>query len=362
MKRKFAWLGMAMALWCVAADWRGAAPGWQYEFPRDHRIHPEFKTEWWYFTGNLADANGRRFGYQLTFFRQGIRTPAQRTPELSRFVVGDLKFAHFTVTDVAGGKFHFQQKTSRGAFQEAGFDVGDRLAWLESWNLRMDSGGVFHLRAEARDAEISLRLENVKPPAIHGSDGISRKSAQEGHASHYYSLTRLSTTGELRAGDQTFPVRGESWFDHEWATNQLAPGQVGWDWLSLQLDDGSELMLYQMRLETGASDPASSGSLIGAEGNVVHLSAAAFRMTAVGFWQSDATGAKYPISWEVELPAYGLRLTVRAVLKKQELVLMPLAYWEGAVEATGARNGKPLTGRGYLELTGYAGPLHELQR
>ncbi|HEX8281379.1 MAG TPA: lipocalin-like domain-containing protein, partial [Chthoniobacterales bacterium] len=122
-------LVFAAALCCVGADWRAAETGWRYEFPRDHHIHPEFKTEWWYFTGNMSDATGRRFGYQLTFFRHGIRPPAERDPQASRFLIGDLKFAHFTVTDVAAERFHFQQKNSRGAFREAGFDDGERLAW-----------------------------------------------------------------------------------------------------------------------------------------------------------------------------------------------------------------------------------------
>ena len=248
MKRLRETLCAAIAICCIAADWRVAEPGWRYEFPRDHHSHPEFKTEWWYFTGNLTDAGGRRFGYQLTFFRQGIRHPDERSPEMSRFIIDDLKFAHFTVTDAAGKRFHFQQKTSRGAFGESGFDRGEQLAWIDNWELRMDSAGVFHLVANSKEAAINLRLESAKPPVIHGENGISTKASVEGHASHYYSLTRLPSSGDVQLQGKTFAVRGESWFDHEWATNQLAPGQIGWDWLSVHLYDGSELMLYQMRL------------------------------------------------------------------------------------------------------------------
>jgi predicted secreted hydrolase len=356
------WSLALLAAFCLAADWKTAQPGWRYEFPRDHHAHEEFKTEWWYFTGNLFDSAGRRFGYQLTFFRQGIRPPAQRDPNLSRFVVNDLKFAHFTVTDIAGREFRFEQKTSRGAFGDAGFDRGDQLAWIDSWRLQMEPAGSFRLQADTKEMAINLRLESAKPPAIHGRDGISQKAAGEGHASHYYSLTRLTTTGEARVRGKTFQVTGESWFDHEWATNQLAPEQVGWDWLSVQFADGTELMLYQMRLENGASDPSSSGTLIEKDGGVTHLASSAFRMIPVAFWKSKATGAHYPTEWRVELPSCSMQITARAALADQELAFKPLTYWEGAIEVAGVRAGRPVTGRGYLELTGYAGPLRELQR
>ena len=348
--------------WLNAAEWKRAELGWQYAFPRDHSIHPEFKTEWWYFTGNLADAAGRRFGYQLTFFRQGILHPDERDPTMSRFVVGDLKFSHFTVTDVAGRQFRFQQKTSRGAFGEAGFNEGVRIAWNESWVLRLEPDGVFHLTADMPDAAVDLRVRSTKPPVIHGGDGLSRKAAGEAHASHYYSLTRMPTEGEVRVGDARFQVTGESWFDHEWATNQLAAGQIGWDWLSAQFDDGTELMLYQMRLESGGADPSSSGTVVAADGAAKHLTSAEYRMTPTQFWQSRVSAARYPVGWRIEVPGERLEITVTPVLENQELAMMPLTYWEGAVEIKGTRDGKPINGRGYLELTGYAGPLRELQR
>lgn len=347
---------------CASAEWKTSEPGWRYEFPRDHRSHPEFKTEWWYFTGNLTDSNGRRFGYQLTFFRHGIRPVEQRHAQVSRFVVDDLKFAHFTVTDERGEQFHFEQKTSRGAFGEAGFDDGERLAWIDDWSLRLTPDGAFHLRASSEKAAIDLHLVSAKPPVIHGGDGISRKAAAEGHASHYYSLTRLRTTGEVRVGNTSVQVQGDSWFDHEWATNQLAPGQIGWDWLSVHLDDGTELMLYQLRLDDGTADPTSSGTFVAADGTATHLPNSAFTMKPTDFWKSDKTPARYPVGWEIEVPAHGLRFTVRAAIKAQELALSPLAYWEGAVNITGTRSGSPISGRGYLELTGYAGPLKELSR
>lgn len=360
--RLFFCLALCGGVSAWAAEWRRAEPGWRYEFPRDHRAHPEFKTEWWYFTGNLEDEKGRRFGYQLTFFRHGIRPPAQREAGRSRFIVDDLKFAHFTITDVAGRRFRFWQKTSRGAFGEAGFDEGARLAWIDEWSLRLAPEGTFDLEAESETMALRLRLAAQKLPVNHGRDGISRKAAGDGYASHYYSLTRLATEGEIELGGDTIAVRGLSWFDHEWATSQLAPGQVGWDWLSLHLDDGSELMLYRMRLEDGGQDPASSGTFVGADGAARHLTNEDFTMQPTDFWKSAATGARYPTAWRLTIPRLGLELKTRALLENQELALKPFAYWEGAVEASGTRDGKPIAGRGYLELTGYAGPLRELQR
>jgi predicted secreted hydrolase len=355
-------VGSALALLCVAAGWKVAEPGHDYQFPRDHHLHPDFKTEWWYFTGNLTNSEGRRFGYELTFFRQGIRPPNERGGTRSRFVVDDLKFAHFTVTDAEGKRFLFQQKTSRGAFGEAGFGNENRLAWLDSWNLQLQSDGSFDLAAEMTGAAVQLHLVPLKAPVAHGANGISQKSAGAGHASYYYSITRLRTTGHLQLHHDRFEVTGESWFDHEWATNQLAANQAGWNWVSAQFDDGTELMLYQMRLTNGAIDPVSSGTFIRADGSSLALTSSDFQMTPTSFWKSPATQANYPIEWEIVLPREELRFTIHPVLPDQELVLAPIIYWEGAYDIAGTRAGKPIGGKGYLELTGYAAPLQELNR
>ncbi|CAN5503523.1 lipocalin-like domain-containing protein [soil metagenome] len=362
MKSIFPWIGAALGLSCLAADWQKAAPGWKYEFPRDHRPHESFKTEWWYFTGNLTNDGGDRFGYELTFFRQGIRAPHERGGTSSRFIIDDLKFAHFTVTDAAGKQFLFHEKISRGSFGEAGFEEGTRLAWIESWELEMNNDGSFDLAAEADDAAIQLHLVPQKAPVIHGHGGLSQKAAATGHASHYYSITRLQTSGSVRVQKRTFAVSGESWFDHEWATNQLAPGQAGWNWISAQFDDGNELMLYQMRLTNGAIDPISSGTWIGADGRSVALTSADFQMTPERIWKSSATKASYPIGWKIMVPKEKLKFQIKPVLVNQELVLPPLTYWEGTFDLVGTRAGQPIRGRGYLELTGYAGPLQGLSR
>jgi predicted secreted hydrolase len=346
----------------TAADWKTAEPGWQYEFPRDHRPHRDFKTEWWYFTGNVFDADGNRFGYELTFFRHGITPAAERDPNASRFLVDDLKFAHFAITDVAKQQFRFEQKTSRGAFGEAGFDDANRLAWIDNWTLTMSGDDLYDLTASSEAGSIHLRLRAVKPPIIHGENGVSVKAGGGSSASHYYSIPRLETTGEIALHGRARPVRGESWFDREWSSSQLGKDQVGWDWICLQWEDGAELMLYRMRLENGQVDPGSSGTWIAPDGTTTHLRASDFKMIPIATWKSKASGAQYPIGWRITLPGQHAEFTVQTALEDQELKLGPITYWEGAIDATGTRDGKVIKGRGYLELTGYAGSLGELRR
>ena len=343
------------------ADWKTAEPGRRYEFPRDHHAHRDFKTEWWYFTGNVFDAEGNRFGYELTFFRHGITPAARRDPNASRFLVDDLKFAHFAITDVARQQFRFEQKTSRGAFGEAGFDDAHRPAWIDNWTLTMSGDNAFDLTASSEAGTIHLHLRAAEPPVIHGENGVSVKAA-EGSASHYYSLPRLQTTGEIIVNGRARSVRGESWFDHEWSSSQLGKGEVGWDWICVQWEDGAELMLYRMRLENGQVEPSSSGTWIAPDGTTTHLSVSEFQMTPITFWKSKASGGEYPLGWRVTLPGQRAEFTIRAALEDQELRLGPITYWEGAIDATGVRDGKAIKGRGYLELTGYAGTLGELRR
>jgi len=343
-------------------SWRVAEPGWNYAFPRDHHAHTEFKTEWWYFTGNLIAQDGKRFGYELTFFREGVRPPEARIAPVSRFVVNDLKFAHFAVTDVANKRFIFEQKTARGAFGEAGFDDGDRLAWIDDWSLKMLSDGVFEICGSNRQASVRFIVRSAKPPAIHGAEGVSRKGAGTENASHYYSLTRMETTGEIAVGGISRKVHGESWFDHEWATNQLAANQVGWDWLSVQFDNGTELMLYRLRLANGTVDAESSGTIVDANGTTMHLSASDFEMKPTRVWKSATGSATYPVEWRISVSKLDAQFTVRPVIDTQELAFKPLMYWEGAIDVAGEQAGKRIAGRGYLELTGYAAPLRELAR
>ncbi len=350
------WLGVTG----VEAGWRLAVPGWKYAFPEDHGSHPDFQTEWWYFTGNLRSASGEDFGYQLTFFRQGVREPG--APEVgSRFVVREVKFAHFAVSELSGGKFHHFQRLSRGVFGEAGFDEGARLAWIRDWTCERTGVNDFHLRAAEEGIEIDLRLSAEKLPVIQGREGVSQKSEGEGRASHYYSLTRLATTGRISIRGKTHEVTGTSWFDHEWATNQLAVHQKGWDWFSLQLDDGTELMLFQIRTEDGKRDPHSSGTFVFEDGTDLQIGQAGFSLEPLGWWRSPKTAANYPVEWRLTVPALDLDLTISPRLRAQELDAQPFSYWEGAIEVSGSRKSLPITGRGYLEMTGYAGRIVGMQ-
>jgi predicted secreted hydrolase len=343
------------------ADWRLALPGWKYEFPRDHGNHPEFKIEWWYFTGNLAAADGREFGYQLTFFRRGVMPLDANIIPLSHFVTSSVKFAHFAVSDINGGAFHFFQKLSRGAFGEAGFGERQRLAWIEDWSCEFDADGAFRISAKADDLSLELKLKPEKPLVIHGQDGVSKKAEGEGRASHYYSFTRLGSEGTLRMGNQEFAVSGLSWFDHEWATNQLAANQVGWDWFSLQLDDGSDLMLFQLRSKDGGRDPNSAGTYVDAEGAATSLTEVDFALEPVETWSSPESAGRYPIKWRITIPQLQVHLEVSATLNDQELRLKPIEYWEGSVRAWGSVGERGVKGSGYLEMTGYSGAITGMQ-
>ncbi len=339
-------------------DWALALPGWKYEFPRDHFAHPDFKTEWWYFTGNLTAADGQEFGFQLTFFRQGVRRGDQAA---TRFAVDDIKLAHFAVTDIGRQKFRFAQRVSRGSFGDAGFSDGDRIAWIDDWTLRLTGPGKFRLEARDKDFALALDLTSAKEPVFHGENGVSQKSAGEGRASHYYSYTRLAAEGTLTLDDREIPVTGWSWFDQEWATNQLTENQTGWDWLSLQFDDNTELMLFQIRLKDGGRDPFSHGTWIDAEGNATPVKNEDFELVPGRLWRSQETGGDYPVEWRLRIPKLDLELDVSAAMDGQELVLRPISYWEGSVRARGTREGQAMRGRGYLEMTGYAGGLVGLQ-
>ncbi|MDR3403688.1 MAG: lipocalin-like domain-containing protein [Chthoniobacter sp.] len=350
-------VALALVLPASAADWRLALPGWQYEFPRDHHLHADFKTEWWYFTGRLADDKGGVFGYQLTFFRQGLRPPENRGGTTSRFIVDDLKFAHFAISDIRAQQFHFQQKLSRGAFAEAGFSAADRLAWIDDWSLKLDPDGTFTLHANDGSTALQLHLESTKPFAIHGENGASQKAEGAGHASHYFSATRLVTSGTLTLAGQALSVRGESWLDREWASNQLTANQVGWNWFSLQFDDGTELMLYQMCTKDGGLDPNSSGTFIARDGTTQHLRREDYQITPTKFWTSKASQARYPIAWQLTVPKLNLQCGISTPLESQELVLNPIAYWEGLIDLQGNHDGMKVHGHGYMELTGYAGAL-----
>lgn len=341
-----------------AASFRQAVPGWEFSFPRDHGSHDEFQTEWWYFTGHLIGPGERRFGYELTFFRVGVN-PA-RGEMASEWELENLALAHFAVTDVTRKEFRFYEKVNRGSPFTAGAARGRLDVFNESWSARAAPDGSWRIRAADGKDRLDLVLRSRKPPAIHGNEGVSVKGKEAGAASHYYSMTRLEAEGKLVVDGESFDVTGESWMDHEFSTSILDETQSGWDWFSLQLENGTELMLYQIRTNAGGVDPASSGSFIDAEGKVLHLRNSDFTIRPVGSWKSPKSEGVYPMGWQIEVPALGLSLRVREEMKAQELVTSAstgITYWEGAVQVSGTSRGA-----GYVELTGYAAPFRMPRR
>ena len=346
---------LAGLLWADSA-WKQALPGFVFEFPRDHASHPDYKIEWWYYTGNLASNDGKRFGYQLTFFRIGVES-SPKNP--SRWAVRDLFMTHFAITDINGKQYRFLERMNRAGAGWAGADSNRYRVWNQDWEARIDAEGRHQLMASDRDMKLKLALSEGKPPVIHGDRGISQKGNADGNASHYYSLTRMPTRGTLSLGSATYAVEGESWMDHEFGTSFLEKEQTGWDWFSLQLEDGSDLMLFQLRRSDGSLDRHSSGTWISGNGESVALSGADFTLKPGETWQSKESGASYPVVWELEVPRQDMRLRLSTRVENQELRTersTGVTYWEGAVEVQGTRAGRPVRGRGYLEMTGYAGP------
>jgi predicted secreted hydrolase len=341
----------------LSAQYRTALPGYRYEFPRDHFNHPGFQTEWWYYTGNLKSADGRRFGFELTLFRQGVSRDPVKT---ATWDVRDLYVAHLALSDLDGGKFYHAERTNRSGPGIAAVDESLGRIWNGNWQLQYH-GGDQELKAIDERFQLHLTLHPEKLPVIHGENGVSQKAEGPGRASHYISLTRLATSGAIDLGNKKIEVRGSSWMDHEFFTHQLDPEQIGWDWLSLQLDDHTEVMLFHIRRKDGSIDPHSAGTYIDAQGKTAHLHSNDFRLEpSEEKWTSPRTGAAYPIHWSIAIPKLGIALEAKTPLASQELTgktkLTP-DYWEGAVVLAGTRIAKPISGVGYLEMTGYGHPV-----
>jgi predicted secreted hydrolase len=343
-----------------ASQWRQALPPYEFSFGRDHASHPDYKVEWWYYTGNLVTKDNKRFGYQLTFFRVGVDKEPQNP---SRWAVRELYMAHLAVSDLNKQQFRFTEKLNRAGVGWAGAATDGYRVWNEDWEAKHIAAAnvnapLTKLTAAQAGISIDFELEQGKAPIIHGARGVSQKGAQAGNASHYYSLTRMPTRGTVMIDGERYEVSGLSWMDHEFGTSFLEKEQKGWDWLAIQLDDGSELMLYQFRRSDQQRDAHTSGTLVEASGKTIALKADDFILEPNAQWLSPRTGAKYPVAWKVKIPAYNIDLLVWAATDDQELMTTEstgVSYWEGAIEIRGTRNGKTTQGRGYLEMTGYSG-------
>ncbi|HLV35344.1 MAG TPA: lipocalin-like domain-containing protein [Spirillospora sp.] len=326
---------------------------WDWQFPQDFGPHPDFQTEWWYYTGNLATATGRRFGFQFTVFRRAI-APEQYASQ-SEWRTNQIYMAHFTVSDVAGERFYHDERFSRDSAGLAGAEIDPVYrVWLEDWQVTALNDEATRTRITARTdgAAIDLTLQQVKPPALQGQGGLSPKSDEPGNASYYYSLSRLATEGTVTIGGESYAVTGYTWKDHEFSTSALGADALGWDWFGLIFDDQREVMLGQIRLADGGKEPAFGGLLIEADGSTRYLASDTFIITSTGTWASPHTGAVYPFGWSVRIDDAGtgepLAFTLTPLLDDQELHGGGIAYWEGAVRIDG-----DVTGYGYAELTGY---------
>ncbi len=333
---------------------RAMAPR-RFSFPADLGPHPEFRTEWWYYTGNLETAGGRHFGFQLTFFRTALAPPAAGVPaRASAWSASQLYLAHFALTDTAGRRFHAWSRLGREALGLAGARAAPFRVWLEDWSAASEApdGLPVRLRAAQGDVAIDLVLASDKPVALQGDHGLSQKGPEPGNASYYYSRSRMSAHGTVSAGGEPLPVSGLAWMDREWSTSALGPDLVGWDWLALQLDDGRDVMVYRLRRRDGAVDPHSTGTLIAADGGTRPLAAVDVTLDARDHWTSPRSRVRYPSRWRLAIPSAGLSLEITPRLADQELIV-GTRYWEGAVGVEGIAAGRPIAGRGYVELVGY---------
>lgn len=324
-----------------------------FAFPRDHGSHPEFRNEWWYFTGNLHDPAGRHFGFELTFFRFGVAASAP-TRE-SAWATADVWMAHLAITDTQGGRFFARERFARGALDLAGATIEPLRIWTKRWSAAgtVGEGGTdITLSAADGDWGLELVLEPLKPPVGHGDRGLDAKGPEPGNASYYYSLTRSSASGSMTVGGRRHEVDGFVWMDREWGTSALSPGIAGWDWFALQLSDGRDLMFYRLRTEGGGTGEFSGGSIVDARGERTPLGAADVELEPRRRWRSPHTGIEYPVEWRLRIPREGIVLDVAPRLDDQELDLS-VRYWEGAVSADGRSRGEPLRALGYLELAGY---------
>jgi predicted secreted hydrolase len=341
----------------LPADFQRAEGPREFIFPQDYGAHNDFQTEWWYYTGNLQAADGRQYGYQLTFFRRALLPADERPVRSSDWATEQVYMAHFTITDVAAGDFHYWERFSRGSAGLAGAQ-GDPAfqVWLSDWQVVQTSPGNYTLHAAQDGFTLDLVLIDEKGPVLQGDHGYSQKGPQPGIASYYFSQTDLASTGSIQLGNSSIQVNGKSWMDHEFSTSALANHQVGWDWFSIQLNDNREIMLYTIRNQDGSIDPYSSGAIVEQDGSLSPLKQSDFSISIDRYWHSPTSGAEYPMQWKIEIPSQQLEIEINPLMENQELKVS-FTYWEGAVKVGAIWAGKPVSGKGYVEMTGYAGSM-----
>ncbi len=362
-------LGLVLFFGNISPAWAGARLQWldvpleksgyekatgprKWQFPRDFGAHEDYQTEWWYYTGNLETEEGRPFGFQLTFFRQAVKSGTIQSS--SQWRNSQIYSAHFTVSDIQNKQFYEFERFSRSGAGLAGVDSEPYSVWLEDWSVDSIDENSVKLNAKDSDVEINLDVENLMKPVLQGNRGFSVKGIDSGNASQYYSLVQQATSGRITIKGREYLVKGLTWKDHEFSTSALSAGTVGWDWFSVQLNDGSALMLYLLRREDGSLEPTSAGKYVAKDGKTTTLNAADWSVVISDRWKSPKSGATYPAKWDLRIPKLDLVLTAAAWMPDQELSTAAAVYWEGAVKYAGTRQQKPVNGNGYVELTGYA--------
>lgn len=324
-------------------------------FPADFGAHEDFRTEWWYYTGNLETPEGRHFGFELTIFRVGLLPPTVDLPADSKWYGHSTYLAHFAVSDIPGDRFYAFERYSRPGPGLAGAQAVPYRVWLEDWDITEGSPGVYHLQASQEEITLDLTLTDEMGVILHGENGYTRHGENPSNASYYYSQPRLRADGVLQIEQNKYPVTGLAWQDHEFGSVVLDKNQMGWDWFSLQFEDGSALMLFQVRERDGGTSASSSGTFISPEGNPRPVQKSDFVIKVLDQWRSPHTGGVYPAAWQIELVGPDCLLQLNPWMADQELHFPTVTYWEGAVHFEGSCSGVPTQGNGYVELTGYAG-------
>lgn len=334
------------------AGFARAAEPREFVFPQDHGAHPEFKTEWWYFTGNLTAKSGQRFGFQVTFFRSAVSPDSVEST--SNWATNQMYMAHFALSDVEHEHFYSFEQFARGAADLSGVQAQPFRVWLYDWQARSTGEPLFPMRLQASDSTVAIdiMLDSLKPLVLQGDRGLSRKS-DGGNASYYYSYTRMGAEGTIEIGGEQYSVDGTAWLDREWSTSALEADQEGWDWFALQLSNGSDVMCYQLRKKGGGVDTNSGGVVVAADGSATLLGSGDMKLGVQKHWKSPWSGATYPAQWRLRIPKTDTDVLIEPLLSDQELQVS-VRYWEGAVGVHGTWQGKPVDGRGYVEMTGYS--------
>jgi predicted secreted hydrolase len=348
-----------------SGDYRAVTGPCGFAFPRDLGAHPDFRTEWWYYTGNLSDSTGRRYGFQLTFFRVQIAEPGSEKTwptNPSAWRTKDLFLAHTALSDLEAKRFYVDERATRsgaglaGATQEG---AATRI-FIGGWSTLIESD-THRLKAPAKEFSLDLLCKTAKPLIAHGAGGYSLKGKRPESASCYYSYTRLDAQGSITLHGTPVSVSGTAWMDHEFSSAPLEEDIAGWDWFSLQFDDQTELMLYLLRQKGSGNSPSSSGTFVKASGEAIPLSHTDFRVEVLERWKSPRSGATYPAQWRIQVFPLNLELHIVPNLSDQELMTEKstrVTYWEGSVAASGHAGQSRVSGVGYVEMTGYAKPFN----